>query len=280
MINRKHTIHHLLGSALLILVSGLSFSQDSAQFNNSSDRKDLKRIYDDFRVDGTFVLYGMQVKKYIFYNPSLYRQPVSPASTFNILLSMIGLEEGILVDESSLMKPYGLSLKEAFRHNVDSCFIELSLAIGEAKISDWLRRIHYGNGSIAGEKGRFWINGLLQITPEQQLAFIKAFYFEELPFSKKNYQIVKELMNESNTAGLGLKIYGKRGSNKLYKINRYTGGLYARDKYTGWFIGFIEATGETYFFVNYIESPDLHHPLIVDAQKEIVYRICKSLGLK
>lgn len=273
----------LVGLATIFtIITG--FSQSKTIVGESTDTArhstyapGLKRLYDEFNVDGMFVLYSRKNKNFIFYNPTYYKQPMSPASTFNILLTLIGLEEGVVTNEKSLLKPNNTTLEYAFRHNVDSCFINLSLLIGQEKIARWLNKINYGNKSILGEKGRFWINGFLQITPEQQLLFMQKFYYEDLPFSKKSFVIVKNLMDESNNAGLGIKIFGKRGSNKIYK---HTGTLYARDKYTGWFAGYVEGLSDTYFFVNYIESPDLNHSKIVNAQKEIVFRIIKKLQLK
>ena len=264
------------GSAQLIKNN----KEDNDTARNSTYRTDLKKLYDDYNVDGMFVLYSLKNKTYIFYNPSFYRQPMSPASTFNILLTLIGLKEGVISDEKSLLKPNNTTLEYAFRHNVDSCFINLSRVIGQKKIQYWVNKINYGNKSTSGENARFWINGLLQITPEQQLRFIQKFYSEELPFSKKAFRIVKKLMDESMNAGLGIKISGKRGSNKVYKENKYTGNLYNKDKYTGWFAGYVEGVNDTWFFVNYIESPDLNHSKIVNAQKEIAFKIVGELRLK
>ena len=241
----------------------------------------LKKFYDEFNVDGMFVLYSLKNKQYTFYNPRLYGQPISPASTFNILLTLIGLQEGVIRDEKSLLAPTNnTTLEYAFKHNADSCFISLSALIGQKKIQYWLTKINYGNQSTAGEKSRFWINGLLQITPEQQLGFVQQLYREELPFSKKAFSIVKKLMDETMNARLGIKIFGKRGSNKLYKENKYTGNLYKDDSYNGWFVGYAEGASDTFFFVNYIRSPQLDHPTIVMAQKEIVFKIIKALGIK
>jgi len=241
-------------------------------------RPDLKKIYDEYNVDGMFVLYDLKTKKHIFYNPAFYRQPMSPASTFNILLTLIALQEGVVKDEKALLKPYNIPLERAFKNNVDSCFIDLSLLIGEKKIKYWLDKINYGNKSTSGENNRFWINGYLQVTAEQQLDFIEKFYYEKLPFSKQAYKVVKKLMHEDEFKELA--VYGKRGSNKLYWRDKYTGKLYNEDKYTGWFVGYIETTNSTYFFTNYIESPDLNHPKLVSAQKEIAFKIIKALNIK
>lgn len=68
----------------------------------------------------------------------------------------------------------------------------------------------------------------------------------------------------------GMRIFGKRGSNKLPDLQLFT----------GWFVGFIETKNDIYFFTSYIESPNLQHPLLVEGQKEIVYNFLPSLNLK
>jgi len=78
----------------------------------------------------------------------------------------------------------------------------------------------------------------------------------------------------------GLAVYGKRGSNKIYKAGKYTGNLYLENKYTGWFVGYAKGSGNVYFFTNYIESSNLNHPRIVIAQKEIVFKIFKTLNIR
>jgi len=212
------------------------------------------------------------------YNPALYNKLTSPASTFNILLTLIGLEEGVLMDENSTLVRGNITytsaypgdtmnLREAFTNNRDWFFIRLSSLIGDEKIAGWLQRINYGNGSVEGEPNRFWINGKLVITPSQQVEFIRNFYFEKFPFSAKNYQLVKRLMWQKELNGAN--IYGKRGSNKLEQEKRYT----------GWFVGYIESGNQVFFFTSFIESPDLDHPKLVDAQKEVVYKIIEHLHL-
>lgn len=65
------------------------------------------------------------------------------------------------------------------------------------------------------------------------------------------------------------KLYGKRGS---YRLN-------TENKYIGWFVGYIKVKNKVYFFTNNIQSPNLHHSSIVNAQKEIVYKILHELGI-
>ena len=72
-------------------------------------------------------------------------------------------------------------------------------------------------------------------------------------------------MFEKDTAGY--TIYGKRGSYRLTGEN----------KYIGWCVGYVNTKNDVYLFVNYIQSPYLNHPSVVNAQKNISFRILKIL---
>ena len=170
-----------------------------------------------------------------------------------------------------------LDLKTAFKYNVDWYFWRLRLQTGGKKMKYWLDKLQYGNMAIPETVDSFritpfgvdsfWVvSGALCITPAQQLEYIEKLYYDQVPFSKRSMGIVKKLMFEKDTAGC--KIYGKRGSYRLR----------GEKKYIGWFVGFIETINDVYFFVNYIQSPDLNHSTIVDAQKNIPFQIFRTLN--
>ena len=63
-------------------------------------QSDDKKYYDQFKVEGSFVLYDPQADKYIFYNQEQSEHTFSPASTYKICNSLIGLETGVIKDEN------------------------------------------------------------------------------------------------------------------------------------------------------------------------------------
>ena len=74
-------------------------------------------------------------------------------------------------------------------------------------------------------------------------------------------------MFEKNSAGI--KIYGKRGSYQLK----------GEQQYIGWFVGYVEKENRVYFFVNFLRTPDLEHKSIIQAQKDIVFKIFANESL-
>mgnify|MGYP002073387231 FL=1 len=81
---------------LILLIIGLT---DCKHHQKTVIRPDFKKYYDQFDVEGSFVLHDPQADKYVFYNPDQSDQTFSPASTFKICHSLIGLETGVIKDE-------------------------------------------------------------------------------------------------------------------------------------------------------------------------------------
>lgn len=111
---------------------------------------DLQKLYDEYNVKGSFVMNSLRDSQVSVYNPALITKAISPASTFNIMLALIALEEGVLVSTSDSLKPDGMtqyhppadtsiSLETAFKYNRDWFFIRLASLIGNKKFDKWMR---------------------------------------------------------------------------------------------------------------------------------------------
>jgi beta-lactamase class D len=245
---------------------------------------DLQKYYTEQNLDGMFALYDPETKTCRLFNRKFYHQSITPASTFNITTALICMEEGVVENKNSKIKfdgfhksrhPEGnkdLPIEFAFQRNIDWVFLTLRKQIGTEKLKSWITQLKFGNMELPGEfdtvrsiNGKtdvFWVvPGTLRITPAQQIEYMQHLKNEELPFSKQHMQEVKQMMylREIN----GYKVFGKQGSYSLQ----------TEGKYIGWLIGWIEKNEKSYFYVNYLQTPDLKHPTIVNAQKEIPYKI-------
>ena len=243
----------------------------------------LKPFYDQYNLNGSFIISGTGNQGYTVYNESLINTKITPASTFNIITTLIALEDGICSNgETRITWPArnasdtnnNVTLAYAFQHNIDLAFWTLRKKIGKDRMNYWLGKLHYGNSvlpaSVDSTNGtdEFWVvSSRLQITPLQQMQLIKDLYSYRLPFSTSSIQKVKTFMYQKDIKGYS--IYGKRGSYRL------AGG----NQYIGWFIGYAENKQHVYFFVNYLTTGNLSHPSIVDAQKNIVYNIFSATHL-
>ena len=148
----------------LLAIIGLSGCR---QKQTTEIRNDFKKYYDQYRVDGCFVLYDQDKDKYIVYNPSQVKEQFIPASTFKICNSLIGLETGVIKDENFMIPWDGVkrnpawdknhTLKTAFQASAVWYYQELARRVGGQKMKLWLDKAHYGNADTAGGIDKFWL---------------------------------------------------------------------------------------------------------------------------
>jgi beta-lactamase class D len=239
-------------------------------------RNEFKKFYDQYNVVGSFVLYDLINNHYIFYNPGQYRSEFIPASTFKICNSLIGLETGVIKDENfvikwdSTIRPIpswnkDQDLKSAFKNSCVWYYQELARRVGGKQMKYWLDKSEYGNKDTTGGIDKFWLEGDLRISPAQQISFLRKLYANELPFSQRSIDIVKKIMIAKDTNGCIIRAktgWGFRGNNDV-----------------GWYVGYIEARNNVYFFVNCIQSGKTDNPNFTRARIEIFYKVVGELGL-
>lgn len=244
-------------------------------------RDDFKKYYDQFYVEGSFMLYDSQADEYIFYNKDQLEQTFSPASTFKICNSLIGLETGVIKDanfvipwDSVVRNPVwdkDHDLKTAFANSTVWYYQELARRVGGQKMKYWLDKANYGNADTSGGIDQFWLTGGLRISPKQQIDFLKRLHDNQLPFSQRSLDIVKDIMTTKDTLD--------------YVIRAKTGWGGHGKKDVGWFVGYLETNDNVYYFSNcvQIESEnlnDVNRAISFDnARTEIAYKIFDELKL-
>src|SRR4028119_1924757 len=80
-----------------------SCSVNQAKIDNS-----VKKYFDSANVDGCFSMVNNQNGEVTVYNMELDTQRFTPASTFKIVNSLIGLETGRITDEKMVIKWNGV----------------------------------------------------------------------------------------------------------------------------------------------------------------------------
>lgn len=256
---------------LILTVCGLS---SCAQKQTIEIRDDFKKYYDQFKVDGSFVLYDQKQDKYIFYNKEQHTQSFSPASTFKICNSLIGLETGVIKDEQFIIPWDSVvrqntkwnndhDLKTAFKNSTVWYYQELARRVGGEQMTYWLSKAGYGNADTTGGIDSFWLTGGLRITPEQQIDFLKRLHDEQLPFSKRSMSIVKNIMLTTDTLD--------------YVVRAKTGWGEEDNKDIGWYVGYVEIKDNVYYFANCIQSTDLTNNDFSRSRIEIVNLILEDL---
>lgn len=238
-------------------------------------RDDLKVFYDQYGVNGSFILYDQKNKKYSIYNQKQITTPFVPASTFKICNSLVALETGIINDENVIFKWDGkqrqvsewnsdTDMKNAFKNSTVWYYQELARRTGEERMTFWLKKAKYGNASISGGIDGFWLWGGLRISPNQQIDFLRQLHDNKLPFSQRSMNIVKSIMIAKDT--LGYVVRAKSGLSKQ------------GNQYVGWYIGYVTTKNNVYYFSNCIQSNNKRSDF-ANARLDIVYDILDKLKI-
>jgi beta-lactamase class D len=232
---------------------------NSCSINNFSIDNDLKQYFDKYKATGSFALFDNAQAQFTIYDSANFRKRFTPASTFKIVNSLIGLETGRIFDEKMVIKWDGvirertelnkdMTMEEAFKVSSVPYYQEVARRIGKDTMQSWIDSIKYGNMKLGNAVDSFWLNNSIKISPDEQLGLVKRLYFEQLPFQKRTQQIVRKVMMQED--------------NSLYKLAYKTGwGFDEKGDNIGWIVGWIEENRHPYFFVLLVQSPDKNYDM-------------------
>lgn len=233
-------------------------------------------------IKGCAIFFNSDANVYTMYNEELCEKRSSPNSTFKIISTLIGLENGDLNSLDSTMGYDGtiytnedwnknLSLKDAFKESCVWYFRKVIDRIGQREIQKWLDKLEYGNCDISEWEGNgmnslpalngFWLESSLEISPKEQVDIITEIFEGKTDFAQKNIAILKEVMLVHKDGNVS--VYGKTGTGK----NADTGKID-----NGWFVGMFEDNAERYYFAVHLtdeKSEDVWGP----KAKEIALKI-------
>lgn len=260
---KKETAARVIWGLLLFLLMGcfvltnaqeasVATQTEKSQLNQGIAYEDLSDYFQGY--DGTFVLLDVEKNHYQVYNDAYSKKRVSPNSTYKIISALIGLENGVLTDENTQLEWDGTvypiehwnrdqTLSSAISYSVNWYFQKIDSIIGKTKIEDYLKQIAYGNNDLSGDIHDFWVESSLKISPIEQVEMLKNLYTYEMPFSRRNIDIVKKVIKLSEQDKVIL--YGKTGT-----------GIVNGNSINGWFVGYVESEGEVYIFATNIQGKE------------------------
>lgn len=211
---------------------------------------------------GTAIVYDPTEKNYMIYNKELALTQRSPCSTFKIISSLIGLENGI-IDPDNSVRPWSgeifwnedwnrdINFSDAFRTSCVWYFRQVTDDIGKVKMQNELNKLKYGNCDISDWEGKlntnnnnraltgFWIESSLKISPKEQVEVMERIFGTDSTYSERTQNILKQVMLISEENNTEISIYGKTGMGKAEGI-----------VVDAWFTGFAETLeGNKYFCV-------------------------------
>ena len=197
----------------------------------------------------------------------------SPCSTFKIALSVMGYNEGILIDKTHPKWPYKpeyfiVSSKICQQAINPTTWIKngciwysqvIASKLGITKFKEYLAKFNYGNQDASGDKGKdngltaSWLSSSLQISPIEQIEFLAKLLAAELPATKQAQAYTRNIFLDGPWLD-GWNLYGKTGTGYLVDSN----GVIDDNSELGWFVGWIEKGSSKIIFAQYIESHGQH----------------------
>jgi beta-lactamase class D len=243
---------------LLFLFTQVYSQSDDIHFSGKDkvESKNFSRFFDNF--SGCMIIYDNGNKKYIVYNQEKCLTRVSPCSTFKVINSLIGLQEGVVSDEKTVFKWNGteypleawnhdLSMEEAIKLSAFWYYQIIAKKVGEKRMQFYVDKIGYGNKDISGGITQFWQQSTLKISPKEQVDILRNIYEYNVPFDRRNINILKKIMRLE--AKNNKTLYGKTGSGLSSPGFQFQPG---DQNVNGWFIGFVEMNNVVYYFATNI----------------------------
>lgn len=195
-------------------------------------------------------------------------QRVTPASTFNIAVSLMGFDSGILQDAHTPRLPFKdgyADWNEDWRTATDpTSWItnstvwyaqQVTSRLGAARLARYLAQFDYGNRDASGDPGKnngvtaSWIGSSMQISPAEEVAFLRRLVRRELPVSAHATDVTMQLLKLPSETG-GWQVHGKTGtaSPLLPDGREDTAHAY------GWFVGWATKRGRTVVFARLLRD--------------------------
>lgn len=238
--------------------------------------------FTDCNIKGSITLYDYNEKKWISSDITDSHKQTLPASTFKIINTLIVLESGVIADENEIIKwpgstdtvKYGyrpeiyhdISMKDAFKASAGWAYVELAKKVGKEKYRRYLTASHYGNVDLSVDDDDFWNFGDFAISPVNQIEILRGVYEETLPFKKRSFEILKEIMIEKKTGD--------------YTLRAKTGWTRDGGKDTGWWVGYVERNNNVYFFATrLIKDRDTPNPDFGKCRKEITMSVLRQMHI-
>ena len=195
---------------------------------------------------GTFVLLDAGRGELVGTNRARALTRYTPASTFKIANSLIGLSVGAVASVDTVL-PYrsevppfspawekDMGLREAIEVSNVPIYQELARRIGLVRMREAVNRLDYGNRQIGTVVDSFWLRGPLAISAVEQTRFLDRLSRQVLPFPLQAQRAVREITLVERGPG--------------WELHAKTGWQNGPNSGVGWWVGWVEKGGRTYPF--------------------------------
>jgi beta-lactamase class D len=184
------------------------------------------------------------------------------ASTFKIAISLMGFDAGILKDAHTPALPFEegyVDWNPTWRSTTDPTkwikdsvvwySQQITRALGKERFAKYVREFQFGNEDVSGDPDKdngltnAWLSSSLEISPLEQLAFLRKIVGRELPVSSRAFEMTSALI-DMGVLPSGWHVYGKTGTGASKK----PGETAATRRPWGWFVGWATKGDRTVVF--------------------------------
>jgi len=244
----------------------------SVMFSAVATANPVSDIFQSEGITGTFVAASVSGDVVHTHDDSRSTKQFSPASTFKIPNTLIALDLGIVESAASIFLWDGTdrgvegwnkdqTFASAFKVSCVWCYQEIAREVGADHYKRALAELDYGNRTIGDLVDWFWLNGSLQISAVEQIAFLRKLFNDELPFRREHIDILREMMVTQRTEQH--TIYAKTG-------------WAATEPQVAWYVGVVESGDDTWLFAMNMQVDE---PEKAALREELAIRSLQVLGI-
>jgi beta-lactamase class D len=155
--------------------------------------------------ESCFLLYDEQSSRTIRDPSTACATRATPASTFKIPHALAALDARVISGPHEVIRYDGApstferwrrdhDLASAMRDSVLWYFQRIAERVGIERERAYLKAFQYGNQDASGPLTSFWLGSSLQISPDEQLAFLRRFFDGQLPVSEAATRTVRQIL--------------------------------------------------------------------------------------
>ena len=189
-----------------------------------------------------------------------------PASTFKIPHALIALQTKVVTDRT-IVKWDGVkrdypawnrdqTLASSIKMSAVWVFQQFAAAIGRDRELEYLRAFNYGSATFDRAVTQFWLNGDLQISPLEQVAFLRRMFSYGLAIDRGHVDTVKAALTMprgtiENAAGVH-EFALRWPADTVVRVK--TGNGSVNGERVSWLVGALESGGRQYVFASRARS--------------------------
>ncbi len=220
------------------------------------------------QLNGAAVIFDPVDNTLQVYNENLANTRRSPCSTFKIISSLVGLQQGVIEPEDSIRAWSGetfwnedwnkdMDFYSAFRTSCVWYYRQVIDDIGPEVMEEALEELSYGNGDLSDWAGQlntnnhnpaltgFWIESSLNISPREQVRVLETIFGDNSRYSPEIREELEKVMFLPGASKETCAIYGKTGMGKANGI-----------VVDAWYAGFADLDRRIYFCIYLGETAD------------------------